>query len=181
MCTTPACVAHAKEIRSYLAPNYTAIDPCVNFDEYACAGWRASHEYRPEQSCESFRVLQFCADSTAVSTFSVMGDKIKNLLRSILDGNFDSTATRLTGQAKIDDEENFNKMKATYQTCMNEDAIKAYGTKYVTEKLQEFEKVFPEQGPSFSASSNEELTNILIWLGKNFATGLVSIDVDVSI
>jgi endothelin-converting enzyme len=86
----------------------------------------------------------------------------------------------LTGQAKIDDEENFKKMKAVYQTCMNEDAIKAYGTKHVTEKLKEFEKVFPEQGPSFSGSSNEELTNILIWLGKNFATGLVSIDVDVS-
>jgi hypothetical protein len=114
----------------------------------------------------------------AVSTFSVIGDSIKGLLRTILDGEF---TTHLTGQAKIDDEENFKKMKAVYQTCMNEDAIKAYGTKYVTEKLKEFEKIFPEQGPSLSSSSNEELTNILIWLGKNFATGLVSIDVDVSI
>jgi endothelin-converting enzyme len=113
----------------------------------------------------------------AVSTFSQIGDQIKDLLRTIVDGEF---TTHLTGQAKADDEDNFKKMKAVYQTCMNEDAIKAYGTKYVIEKLQEFEKVFPEQGPAFSASSNEELTKILIWLGKNFATGLVSVDVDVS-
>ena len=86
----------------------------------------------------------------------------------------------MTGQAKIDDEANFKKMMAVYKTCMNEDAIKAYGTKYVVEKLKEFDKIFPEQGPEFSTSSNEELTNILIWLGKNFATGIVSIDVDVS-
>ena len=105
---------------------------------------------------------------------------IKELLRKIVEGEFDGNATHLTGQARIDDEENFKKMTATYQTCMNEDATKAYGTKYVTEKLKEFEKVFPEKGHSFSGTSNEELTNILIWLGKNFATGLVSIDVDVS-
>jgi len=51
LCTSPACVAHAKEIKTYLAPNYTAIDPCVDFDEYSCAGWRATHNYRPEQAC----------------------------------------------------------------------------------------------------------------------------------
>jgi endothelin-converting enzyme len=63
LCTTPTCVAHAKEIKTYLAPNYTAIDPCTDFDEYSCAGWRATHNFRPEQSCESFHCEAMYIDS----------------------------------------------------------------------------------------------------------------------
>jgi hypothetical protein len=109
-----------------------------------------------------------------------MSDLTRDILRKILEGEFESNVTHLSGQARIDDEENFKKMKVTYQTCMNEDAIKKYGISYVTEKIKEFDKVFPENGPSFAGGSNEELTNILIWLGKNYATGLVSTEVGVS-
>jgi hypothetical protein len=62
VCTSPVCVAHAKEVKTYLAPNYKAIDPCVDFDEYSCAGWRASHVYRPEQSCQFSGLQQIHSD-----------------------------------------------------------------------------------------------------------------------
>ena len=35
VCTTPACIHVASEILWSLAPNYTAIDPCSNFDKCA--------------------------------------------------------------------------------------------------------------------------------------------------
>jgi endothelin-converting enzyme len=33
LCTTPACVHIASEILWNLAPNYTEIDPCADFDQ----------------------------------------------------------------------------------------------------------------------------------------------------
>lgn len=33
LCTTPACIHLASEILWALAPNYTEIDPCTDFDK----------------------------------------------------------------------------------------------------------------------------------------------------
>jgi hypothetical protein len=52
VCTSPTCVTYAKQIRVALAKNYTKVDPCEDFNLYACQGWTDSHDWRPDQSCK---------------------------------------------------------------------------------------------------------------------------------
>ena len=166
VCTLPKCRDYAKFIKESLAPNYTAIDPCEDFDKYSCDGWRVTHQYRPDQA------------SLSVST--VMSDTIRDLLHAILDGPY-SENTTFTGADKTLDVKNFNKMKTAYNTCTAEEEIKTYGVTPVRKILQEFESVFPIKGPAVSSnSSNEELTKVVTWLYKKNVAGLVSSSAAVS-
>jgi endothelin-converting enzyme len=52
LCLTPACVHAASELLYNLAPNYKELDPCDNFEELVCGGWREKHgeEHRLKSS-----------------------------------------------------------------------------------------------------------------------------------
>jgi hypothetical protein len=41
---------YVKRVKSSLAKNYTKLDPCQDFDVYACQGWIDNHDWRPDQS-----------------------------------------------------------------------------------------------------------------------------------
>jgi hypothetical protein len=43
LCLTPACVHAASELLYNLAPNYKELDPCDDFEELVCGGWRDKH------------------------------------------------------------------------------------------------------------------------------------------
>jgi hypothetical protein len=116
----------------------------------------------------------------AVSIGSVMRDTINDLLHKILDGQYTSPNTTIAATARNFDMENFQMMKNVYQTCMNEDAIKAYGITPLRNILEEYEKVFPREGNLVYGGSNDELTKTVIWLNKHSVSGLVSADSDVS-
>ncbi|TID22410.1 endothelin-converting enzyme [Venturia nashicola] len=158
LCTTRECVKYAAEINANLAANYTAIDPCVDFSTYVCGGWRERHDYR--------------ADQAAVDVISTMEDVNQDLLHEILEGQYVGNASLSANTIAIE-KENFGKMKSAYKTCMNEDAIKAYGVKPVRDLLEEFEKVYPMAGPEPSADK-EGLTKALIWLKKNSVNAIVN-------
>ena len=157
-CTTQLCKDYAKHIIGSLAPNYTAIDPCTEFDKYSCDGWRASHTYRPDQSY--------------LSVTSVLSDTIRDLLHSILDGPYSNNQTSNSTQREYD-VKNFNKLKTAYNTCLNESAIQSYGITPLKTLLGQFEKIYPLQKAS-SANGTDELTGAIIWLSKNSVSGLVS-------
>jgi endothelin-converting enzyme len=168
VCSTPKCIEYAKHIQQSLAPNYTAIDPCTDFDRYACDGWRNTHDYRPEQA--------------SLSVTSVMSDAIRDLLHSILEGDYvplssssSSSGPALSAANATADVENFGKMKAAYDTCMYEDAIRAYGAEPLVRLLDEFEAVFPLAGPKVPPKwPNDELTDATIWLRRRGVGGIVS-------
>jgi endothelin-converting enzyme len=166
LCTAAKCQTYAKHIKDSLAPNYTAINPCVDFDKYACDGWRASHNYRQEQA------------SLSVST--VMSDTIRDLLHSLLEGEYAENTT-LTGASKAFDQQNFKKMKTAYNTCMKEELIKSYGVTPVRKILDEFEAIYPVKGPATGAGNAvEELTQTISWLAKRGVSGLLSASASVS-
>jgi endothelin-converting enzyme len=166
ICMTEKCKDYAKFILESLAPNYTAIDPCTDFDKYSCDGWRNVHNYR--------------ADQASLSVTTNMSDVNQALLHSILEGNY-TESPDVTGENKVYDLANFNKMKTAYTACKNEDAIKTYGVTPVRKILEEFQSVFPLAGPAVgSNASNMELTKTMSWLFKRNVDVVVSSGVSVS-
>lgn len=108
-----------------------------------------------------------------------MGDVNKDLLHSILEGEYPEANSTFTGEARSIDKENFAKMKTAYNTCKNVDAINSYGVAPVQKLLDELEQYYKATGPK--PTSNEELTNVIIWLAKNSVSALVSYGVSVSL
>jgi hypothetical protein len=117
--------------------------------------------------------------STGVSIGSTMSDTIKSVLLDILSNPYKETP-KIQGVNATFHKANFGKMKDAYDTCMNEDGVKAYGVAPIVELLAEFDKVYPEKGPNPTVANRDELTNALIWLAKNNVAGLVGAGTTVS-
>jgi hypothetical protein len=49
ICLTPACVHASSELLYNLSPDYQNLDPCTDFEELVCGGWRDRHDLRPDQ------------------------------------------------------------------------------------------------------------------------------------
>jgi endothelin-converting enzyme len=71
LCLTPACVHAASEVLYNLSPQYKEIDPCDNFEELGCGGWRDRHDLR--------------ADQGGAFTGTIMAENSQMLLRHILE------------------------------------------------------------------------------------------------
>ncbi|KAF2431475.1 peptidase family M13 [Tothia fuscella] len=160
-CTSAACEAVATTILKTLAPNSTMIDPCQQWDQFVCEGFRQSHDYRPEQ--------------TFVGTRSIMSDTVRAVVRDVLEGpfndNFTGSATNRTSRKA-----NYDKMKAVYASCMDEDSIKKVGATSLRDVLNELETRYPRKSPSNVTSQSvakAELTNVLLWLAQNSVTTLI--------
>ncbi|KAF9874906.1 peptidase family M13 [Colletotrichum karsti] len=155
MCTTPACVHAASEILYNLSPNYKELDPCNDFEELVCGGWRDRHDLRSDQG-DAF-------------TGTIMSENSELLLRHILEAPYpkDSKVSKparsggatLTNRQhsafsplklfsgdKDADEENFDKMKAVYDACINEDKIKEVGLEPLTQILDQIKQAYPLEG-----------------------------------
>lgn len=68
------------------------------------------------------------------------------------------------------DEENFNKMKTFYSSCMNEDELKKAGTGPLKEVLGEVNQLFPLDDAAYTDSKNVTVADApfigktLVWL-----------------
>jgi endothelin-converting enzyme len=160
LCTTQACTEYANLVVSNISPNYTAIDPCQDFHEYVCGGFKQTHDYRPEQ--------------TTVSPRSAMNDASRKIIQEILEGSYIDNSTAI-GSNKAARRENFEKLKTAYSSCMDEESIKQAGTTPLRNLLDELDAYYPVIASNLSTiSSKEELTNVLVWLSKNSVPVLVS-------
>jgi endothelin-converting enzyme len=74
LCATAACVHAASELLYNLSPNYKEIDPCDNFEELVCGGWRDRHDLR--------------ADQGSAFTGTIMSEQSQLLLRHILEADY---------------------------------------------------------------------------------------------
>ncbi|KAJ4991672.1 Endothelin-converting enzyme 1-like protein 1 [Stagonosporopsis vannaccii] len=137
LCLTPACVHAASEILYNLSPNYKELDPCTDFEELVCGGWRDRHDLRPDQG-DAF-------------TGTIMNENSELLLRHILEAPYPKDSKhsyfspmQLKSVQKSADEENFDKMKAVYDACLDEDKIKSLGVEPLLKVLEEIKKAYPE-------------------------------------
>ncbi|PBP18292.1 Metalloproteases (zincins), catalytic [Diplocarpon rosae] len=173
VCLTPACVHAASEILYNLSPEYKTIDPCVNFEEMVCGGWDDRHDLRPDQG-DAF-------------TGTLMVESSQMLLRHILEAPYPeeskhssfSPAQIYTTFSSVD-QQNFDKLKAAYDACMDEDTIKIAGVKPLLEILHQIADLFPVKETAFrrktplSAQGNEDLGSAILFLSKLGVPSLVA-------
>jgi endothelin-converting enzyme len=145
-------------LKSFMAKNYTGVNPCTNFDTYSCGGYSQSHDLRPDQSF--------------MSPMTDLAGSHRDRLHAILESPYSRNST-LLGAALAFDEANFKKIKQVYDTCMNEGAIQAYGVAPLQKLLDEFEDVYPRTAlKNLTVSSN--LTNALVWLSQRSINALIN-------
>jgi endothelin-converting enzyme len=161
VCKSTKCEEVAAYIKKSLAPNYMALDPCVDFEQYACNGWANTHDITPSQN--------------TTTPPDVLSDDNDRIIQAALTGPYMANTT-LSGVNAFD-RKNFQKIQQTYAACMNDDSIKAYGVTPLRKMLDEFDAVFPANATNSSAY---DLTGALIWLFKRDVTSMIALSSAVS-
>jgi endothelin-converting enzyme len=105
-----------------------------------------------------------------IGVLSIMSDVNTALMRTILESPYPSNttinSTYATGDAKSLDKQNFDKMIAAYNSCMDVDAINAAGAK----PLQDILDAYASQS---SSNGTTDLTDKLIWVQTYGGSGIV--------
>ncbi len=155
ICTTAVCVKAASAYLANLSPNYTIIDPCTNFEEYTCGGWRTIHEMRPDQGM--------------VDALGLINDDITSTIRKILEGSYPETSAHsafsprnLEVSPSVTDRENFNKLKAAYNACMDVDTITKRGISPIVQ-------VIDELATMMNSSKATDYSDVLIFFEERAA------------
>ncbi|KAF2970823.1 hypothetical protein GQX73_g2815 [Xylaria multiplex] len=120
LCTTPACIQAASRILTNLHLDYKSIDPCTNFDAYACGGYPTEH---PFESTDVLSDLQ-----------SQSRDVVIQLLTHPYNPRNDATS---------DDEDVFNMVAGDFAACLDVDAIEKGGLAGVPDMIAQVQKLFP--------------------------------------
>ncbi|PKX88500.1 M13 family metallopeptidase [Aspergillus novofumigatus IBT 16806] len=148
LCESPECVHAASEILYSLDPNYAEIDPCEDFEQYVCGGWRERHDLRPDQG--------------SMFTGTLMAEAAQMRLRHILES---------TSAPEAADEENFRKLKSAYNACLDEAAISKRGSEPLDALLAQFEDIYSAE--SAAVGSDVNITDAVLFLMNSGVTALV--------
>ncbi|WQF84607.1 Putative peptidase M13, metallopeptidase, catalytic domain superfamily, peptidase M13, domain 2 [Colletotrichum destructivum] len=135
VCTTPACLQLSSYILSSIAPNYTDIDPCTDFDKLACAGWASTHTP--------------IAGRARASSLGEVRNAVNIVLRDVLEGPYPNgpnagflTASLSQEQVAID-RDNFKLIVDTYNACLNNTAVQAAGLRPLISLINRVAEAFP--------------------------------------
>ncbi|KAK0648606.1 hypothetical protein B0T16DRAFT_444608 [Cercophora newfieldiana] len=162
-CLTPACVHASSEILYNLSPNYKELDPCTDFEELVCGGWRERHDLRPDQG-DAF-------------TGTIMSENSQLLLRHILEAPYPKSSKhsffspmQLAATSHSADEDNFEKLTAAYKACLDEDTIKDLGIAPLTDIVGKIKQSFPLA----ASRSDGALSDTILLLAKHGISAFVS-------
>ncbi|KAJ5808419.1 hypothetical protein N7474_009688 [Penicillium riverlandense] len=151
ICQSPECIHAASEILYNLDPNYDKIDPCTDFDQYVCGGWRERHDMRPDQG--------------SIFSGTIMSENAQTRLRHILEQS---------DPPQPADKDNFQKLKAAYDACLDENTISKRGTEPVDNILAQLEKIYPAK----TGDAQNNLTDAVLYLMKLGVNALTSLGVN---
>ncbi|KAJ5594766.1 uncharacterized protein N7459_000974 [Penicillium hispanicum] len=150
LCQTPECVHAASEILYNLDPSYAKIDPCTDFDQFVCGGWRERHDMRSDQG--------------SIFAGTLMDENAETRLRHILERSQSPNAA---------DTGNFKKLKAAYSACLDESTARKRGSEPLIEVLAELRKIYPTKS-GLVTGTQHHLTNAILFLIKSGVEALVA-------
>ncbi|EFQ31298.1 peptidase family M13 [Colletotrichum graminicola] len=175
ICTTPACIEIASDILLSLAPNYTNIDPCTDFDQLACAGWNSKHAPGAGQN--------------KASTLGEVSKTVSVILKDILESPYPTgpdagflTASLSKEQVSLD-QDNFNLIVTTYNACLNNTVVEAAGLRPLMSLIDRVAAAFPvantteDRGRKVSKGDAENMGNTLLLFSQHGLSTFESIDV----
>ncbi|KAJ6093337.1 hypothetical protein N7486_008626 [Penicillium sp. IBT 16267x] len=148
-CNTPECIHAASEILYNLDANYETIDPCTNFDQYVCGGWRERHDMR--------------ADQGSVFAGTMMAEVAQTRLRHILERS----------EGPQDDTGNFKKLKDAYDACLDESTIRERGISPLVEVLAKLQSIYPANDET-TLGAEDHITDAVLFLIQTNIEALVS-------
>ena len=151
LCTSPSCVLAAAELIGDMSPNYAQINPCDDFHRYTCEGFDRLHTIRPDQ--------------TSSNTLSLMSETAQAILRQVLESPHFTISDDSAAE-----QENYQKLKNAYDTCMNETEIETRGNAPLLGLLSDLQ----EGSPANKTNSTLEGVDYLLSLGVD---ALISIGV----
>ncbi|KAM7187779.1 endothelin-converting enzyme [Naviculisporaceae sp. PSN 640] len=167
LCLTPACLKMGAEYAKNLSPNHASLDPCTDFEELVCGGWRDNHTLRPEQG--------------GTDTLGVMHEVVLDQLRKIVEGPYPGESSHshfsprnLEAPAMSLDEQNFNKLQRAYNACMDEPAIEALGVKPIVDILDGLQ-------PAFDLMAEGDLSQVMAYAKRNRIDWALSLKIDVDL
>ncbi|KAJ5174455.1 uncharacterized protein N7482_000332 [Penicillium canariense] len=150
ICQTPECIHAASEIIYNLDPNYDKVDPCTDFDQFVCGGWRERHDMR--------------ADQGSIFAGTIMAENSQTRLRHILE---------LSEPPESADVENFEKLKAGYDACLDESSIRKRGAQPLADLLAALQNIYPPKS-GLVAGTQDHLTRAILFLMELGVEALVS-------
>lgn len=110
-------------------------------------------------------------DQGAVSAISIMAEEGQTKLRHILEAS---------EAPDPGDSDNFGKLKAAYNACLNESAVEKRGTKPLDDMLANLDEIYPAGPGSKKLGVKENLTDAVIYLMETGTEGLVGFSIGVS-
>jgi hypothetical protein len=197
VCTSAACVHAASGILYNLDPAYAQLarvrnpsnaastsyltttakdfssDACTDFNQLVCGGFGLHHDLRPDQS--------------DMFTGTLMVEDSQTILRHILEGDASKISSR--------DRPNFEKLKADYDSCMDEKTIKDLGLEPLKEVIDHVKAFFatpeaswkespvrsPDGQRGIAYTKANKLTDALLYMMKFEIPGLLSAGIGVSL
>jgi len=155
VCLTPACIQLASDYVKNLSPNYKQLDPCTDFEEMICGGWRDSHPLTP--------------GTVGGDSINVLGELSKGglaKLRATLEGSYPGGSSQAELADQSVDEQNFNTLKLAFSSCMDNKAIEAAGAEPILDLLDRLQE-------SFVGANGSDWTNTNSFLHSIGSSGLV--------
>ncbi|KAI1859855.1 hypothetical protein JX265_010304 [Neoarthrinium moseri] len=142
LCLTPECVQTASTILQYMAPNYQALDPCEDFDQYVCGGYPSRF---PER--ESSAPLD---EKTIDNAF---------IIKTVLDAEYHGDSNKSSKA----DRDVFQLLQDNYRACMDASAIEAETESSARAIFSDIMGLFPVSDSEYIPNATYSVNDYEAW------------------